>query len=396
VNAPDPAIGAGHAGDGMVRGDPPDQARLRQLADEQAALRRVATLVARGAAPEEVFAAVAEEVGRLLPVDRASMGRYEPDGTSTILAAWGTASEHFPVGTRFSLGGHDFATLVSKTGRPARIDNPADSARGPLAVPVRAAGIRSAVGVPVIVEGRLWGVVAASSRLEQPLPPDTETRLASFTELVATAIANADSRAELIASRARIVAAADETRRRIERDLHDGTQQQLVTLMLDLSQVQADAPPELEDDLSRIAEQVSDVLDQVREISRGIHPAILSEGGLRPALKALARRSAVLVELDLRTGRRLPDPVEVAAYYAVSEALANAAKHASAAAVHIELDAPGATLRLTIRDDGLGGADPARGSGLTGLRDRIEAVGGTFNVTSPAGGGTTLLIEIPV
>ena len=252
------------------------------------------------------------------------------------------------------------------------------------------------IGTPVIVEGRLWGTIGAGSTLEEPLPPDAEARLASFIELVATAIANADSRAELIASRARIVAAADETRRRIERDLHDGTQQQLVTLMLDLSQVQADAPPELEGGLSRIAGQVSDVLDQVREISRGIHPAVLSEGGLTPALKALARRSGVPLELDLRTGRRLPDHVEVAAYYAVSEALANAAKHAHASTVHVELDTPGAALWLAIRDDGVGGADPAKGSGLTGLRDRIEAVGGTFGVTSPADGGTTLLIEIPV
>jgi len=330
-----PERGSAWAGPGL----PADQARLHQLADEQAALRRVATL------------AVAEEVGRLLPVDRASMGRYEPDGTSTILAAWGTASEHFPVGMRFPLGGHDFATLVAQTGRPARIDNPADSARGPLAVPVREAGIRSAVGVPVIVEGRLWGVVAASSGLERPLPPDTEARLASFTELVATAIANADSRAELT---------------------------------------------EVEGGLARIAERVTGVFDHARELSHGIHPAILSELGLQAALKALARRSAVPVKLDLRTGRRLPDPVEVAAYYAVSEALANAAKHAQAAAVRVELDVPDGSLRLAVRDDGIGGADPARGSGLTGLRDRIEAVGGTFDVTSPAGDGTTLLIKIPV
>jgi signal transduction histidine kinase len=257
-------------------------------------------------------------------------------------------------------------------------------------------GIRSVIGTPVVVEGRLWGSMGAASTREEPLPPDAEARLASFTELVATAIANADSRAELMASRARIVAAADEARRRIERDLHDGTQQQLVTLILDLDQVQEEAPPELGGSLSRIAEHVTDVLDQVREISRGIHPAILSRGGLTPALTALARRSAVPVELDLRTGRRLPDHVEVTAYYAVSEALANTAKHAHASAVHVELDTPDATLQLTIRDDGIGGADPAMGSGLTGLRDRIEAVGGTLDVTSPADGGTTLLIEIPV
>jgi signal transduction histidine kinase len=375
------------------------RAVLARLAEEQAALRRVATLVAHGVSPEEVFAAVTEEVGRLLPADRASMCRYEPGGTVTFVASWGRANEHFPVGSQWSLGGHDLATLVSETGRPARIDNAADDLTGPLAVPVREGGVRSAVGVPVIVEGRLWGVVAVNSSLEQPLSPDTETRLASFTELVATAIANADSRAELMASRARIVAAADDTRRRIERDLHDGTQQQLVSLMLDLRTVQAAVPPELaelEGGLARIAERATGVFNQVREISHGIHPAILSERGLSPALKALARRSAVPVELDLRTGRRLPDHVEVAAYYAVSEALANAAKHARASAVHVELNAPGAIVRLAIRDDGIGGADPVEGSGLTGLRDRIEALGGTLDVTSPTGGGTTLLIEIPV
>jgi signal transduction histidine kinase len=247
-----------------------------------------------------------------------------------------------------------------------------------------------------MVEGRLWGVLGAGTTLEEPLPSDAEARLASFGELAATAIANADSRAALVASRARIVAAADETRRRIERDLHDGTQQQLATLMLDLRQVQADAPPELEGGLSRIAERVTEVLNQVREISRGIHPSILSELGLARTLKALARRSAVPVELDLRTGPRRPDHVEVAAYYAVSEALANATKHAQASVVRVELDTLGATVRLAIRDDGIGGADPAKGSGLTGLRDRIEALGGTLDVTSPAGGGTTLLIEIPV
>jgi signal transduction histidine kinase len=168
-----------------------------------------------------------------------------------------------------------------------------------------------------------------------------------------------------------------------------------VSLILDLRQVQAAVPPGVQGSLSRIAERVTGVFDQVRVISHGIHPAILSERGLTPALKALARRSAVPVELDLRTGRRLPGHVEVAAYYAVSEALANAAKHARASVVHVELDAPDATLWLAIRDDGIGGADPARGSGLTGLRDRIEAVGGKLEVTSPGGKGTRLLIEIP-
>jgi signal transduction histidine kinase len=368
---------------------------LARLAEEQAALRRVATLVAHGATPEQVFAAVTDEFARLVPVDVAGMARFEPDDTFIYVASWGKAVDFIPVGSRWTLDGKNIATAIYETGRPARVESQA-GATGSLADLIRDIGIRSLIGTAVVVEGRLWGEIGAGSTLEEPLPPDAEARLASFTELVATAIANAESRGQLMASRARIVAAADETRRRIERDLHDGTQQQLVTLMLDLSRVQAEAPPELEGGLSRIAERVTDVLDQVREISRGIHPAILSEGGLTPALKALARRSAVPVELDLRTGRRLPDHVEVAAYYAVSEALANAAKHAHASAVHVELDTPDATLRLAIRDDGMGGADPARGSGLTGLRDRIEAVGGTVDVTSPADGGTTLLIEIPV
>jgi signal transduction histidine kinase len=371
------------------------RAALARLAEEQAALRRVATMVARGAAPQEVFAAVVEEVAQLLPVDMAGLLRYDPDGTLTYVASWGKTADHTPVGSQWGGRGTNIATVVVETGRSGRVESWAE-ATGPLAAVAREVGARSSVATPIMVEGRLWGVLGAATSLEEPLPPDAEARLVSFGELVAMAIANAESRAALVASRARIVAAADETRRRIQRDLHDGTQQQLVTLMLDLRGVQAEAPPELQGGLSRVAEQVTDVFNQVREISHGIHPAILSEAGLQAALKVLARRSAVPVELDLGTGRRLPDQVEVAAYYAVSEALANATKHAHASAVHVDLDTPDTVVRLAIRDDGIGGADPAKGSGLTGLRDRIEALGGTFDVTSPAGGGTTLLIEIPV
>jgi len=295
-------------------------------------------------------------------------------------------------------GGNNIATLVFETGRPARIDNPAD-ASGPLGVAARERGVGSGVGTPVIVEGRLWGVITARSRPEQPLPADTEARLASFTELVATAIANADSRAELMASRARIVAAADETRRRIERDLHDGIQQRLVSLGLEVRAAQATVPPqlgELAGVLARVAEELVSVFDELQEIAQGIHPAILSEHGLGPALAALRRRSAVPVELDVHVQRRLPGPVEVAAYYVVSEALTNAAKHARASVVTVELHAHDAVLRLVIRDDGIGGADPGQGSGLLGLRDRIEALGGTLQVTSPAGNGTTLQVQVPL
>lgn len=376
------------------------RAALARLAEEQAALRRVATLVAHGAPPEELFAAVTEEVGRLLGSYLAGMARYGSDDTVTVLTAWAAEGEHPLVPGPWPLEGGDVASMVSKTGRSVRIDD-YRGVPGHIAAFVREElGIVSSVASPIVVEGRLWGALFLHSKqTHQPFPRDTESRLTGFAELVATAIANAESRAALAASRARVVVAADETRRRIERDLHDGIQQQLVSLMLELRAVQAAVPSqlgELEGRVSRIAERLAGVFDQVREISHGIHPAILSGRGLQPALKALARRSAVPVELDLRAGRRLPGQVEVAAYYTVSEALANAAKHARASAVHVELDTPDAIVRLAIRDDGIGGADPAQGSGLVGLSDRIEALGGTLAVTSPIGGGTTLLIEIPV
>jgi signal transduction histidine kinase len=255
------------------------------------------------------------------------------------------------------------------------------------------------VGTPILVEGRLWGVVIAGSSRVQPLPPDTEARLADFTKLLATAIANAESRAALAASRARVVAAADEARRRIERDLHDGAQQRLVSLGLQLREARAAVPKqlgELDRNLAYVADGLASVGEELREISRGIHPAILSDGGLGPALRALARRSTVAVELDVRPDRRLPERVEVAAYYVVSEALTNAAKHAHASAVHVDVDAGDSIVKLAIRDDGVGGADPRRGSGLIGLTDRVEALGGRIEMASPVGSGTSLMVRIPI
>jgi signal transduction histidine kinase len=372
------------------------RARLARLAEEQAALRRVATLVARGGRPEEVFAAVTEEIGLLLLVEYAYMGRYEADGTITFVAAWSCAVPPVPVGSRLKLGGKNLATMVFETGRPARIAGYAD-ASGAIGLAGRAGKLCAAVGTPIIVEGRLWGAMGAAS-IERPLPADTEERLAQFTELLATAIANAESRAALAASRARTVGAADDTRRRLGRDLHDGTQQQLVSLMLELRAAdgaEASEVSELRAQLVRTEQRLAGVLEELREISRGIHPAILSKGGLVRALGALARRSAVPVEVDLRA-ERLPEHIEVAAYYVVSEALTNAAKHARASVVKLELDAHDATLQLAIRDDGIGGADPAHGSGLIGLSDRVEALGGTLQLTSAPGSGTTLLIEIPL
>jgi signal transduction histidine kinase len=374
------------------------RAALARLAEEQAALRRVATLVARGVPPEEVFAAVAEEVGRLLPAGYAHLGRYDPDRTLTTLAAWGAATVGFPVDSRRILEGNNLGTLVLDTGRPARIDHYAD-ASGPVGAAARAAGLRSAVATPIIVEGRLWGLIAAGSILEQPMPADAEARLASFTELVATAVANADSRAKLMASRARIVAAADETRRRIERDLHDGTQQRLVSLGLAARTAAADVAAGRGDPrayLARIAAGLADAAAELQEVSRGIHPAILSERGLGPALRTLARRSAVPVDLEVTADARYPEPVEVAAYYVASEALANAMKHAQASRIEISLTTRQGSLLLTARDDGIGGADPARGSGLAGLTDRVEALGGSIRLGSVAGAGTHITVDLPL
>lgn len=369
------------------------------LAGEQAALRRVATLVANGVPAPELFSAVTEELGRLIGADMAGLVRLEPDNTAIVVATWNEGEgDQIPLGTLIPLEGESVATMVLRTGRPARTDSP-EQVSGPIAALVRELGVTSTVGTPIVVEGRLWGGMSVSSKQPEPLPMDTESRIGDFAELVATAIANAEARTQLAASRARIVAASDETRRRLERDLHDGTQQRLVSLALMLRAAQATAPPELNElqaRLSQVTEGLAGVLEELQEISRGIHPAILSQGGLGPALKTLARRSAVPVELDVQAQRRLPAQVEVAAYYVVSEALTNAAKHANASVAHVDVEASDGVLQLSIRDDGDGGADPGRGSGLIGLTDRVEALGGTIEVVSPLGEGTSLLVTLPV
>jgi signal transduction histidine kinase len=370
---------------------------LRGSAEEQAALRRVATLVARGASPGDVFASVAQEAGQLLHADHATMGRYGPDATITVVGTWGSADAFLPVGRKSRLGWRDLHTMIFQTGRPARIDDTADIS-GPLAELARELGFRAAVGVPVSVEGRLWGVVVAESRAG-PLPAGTEARLAGFTELAGTAIANAEAKAALAASRARIVATADATRRRIERNLHDGAQQRLVSLALDLRAAEAAAAAgtgDLAPELHRLASGMDGVLEELQEIARGLHPGILAERGLPPALKTLARRSAVPVHLDIQVEGRLPEPVETAAYYSVSEALTNTAKHARATTADIEVAESDGVLRIHIRDDGRGGADFSHGTGLLGLKDRAEALGGHVRLHSPPETGTTLDITLPL
>jgi PAS domain S-box-containing protein len=376
-----------------------DVTERRMLAEQQASLRRVATLVARGVAPSEVFSAVVSELARVLGVWNATLFRYEPDDTAELLAARDEPGlTKMPVGERFPLGGEDIASMVYRTGRTARMDND-DTASGPAAARIRELGLRSGVGVPIVVGGRVWGAAIVGSSRPEPLPPGTEVDMADFTDLIATAIANAEARAQLTASRARIVAAADDARRRFERDLHDGAQQRLVSLALQLRTAEASVPPELQplkEQIAAVVVGLAGATADLQELSRGIHPAILSKGGLGPALKTLARRSAVPVTLRVGVDRRLREPAEVAAYYVVTEGLTNVAKHAQASEVMVSAELEGANLRLSIQDDGSGGADSGRGSGLTGLVDRVEALGGSMEIKSRAGSGTSLVVIIPV
>ncbi|HEY2080180.1 MAG TPA: GAF domain-containing protein [Streptosporangiaceae bacterium] len=375
------------------------RASLSRLAEEQMALRRVATLVAGGAPPEAVFTAVTEEAGQLLRVEITSMVRYESDGTSIVVASWGRgAKASVPVGDREPLGGKNLVTIISETSSPARLDH-YDGVSGARVERLAQAGFHSAVGAPIMVQGRLWGAVVAASVDQRALSADAEARIRSFTDLVATAVSNAENLAELTASRARVLAAADEARRQIERDLHDGAQQRLVSLTLAVRAAQAAVTPTsglLGDELASVADGLASVLDDLRELARGIHPSVLSDGGLGPALKTLARRCSVPIKLDVQAIERLPEPVEVAAYYVISEALTNAAKHSNASVVEIGAEIASNHLHLHVLDDGKGGADPALGSGLTGLKDRVEALGGTIAVSSPAGAGTSLDADLPL
>jgi signal transduction histidine kinase len=368
-----------------------------RLAEEQSALRRVATLAAQPAPPSVVFEAVTREVGQLCHADLARMEHYE-DGSVTGVAAWSRVPTRLAVGTRFGLEGPSIARAVRQTQGPARVNDFA-GATGEIAREAHEAGIQSSVGCPIVVAGRLWGVIAASTRSPDPFPPNTEVQIAGFTEIVATAIANAESRAQLAASRARVVAAGDEMRQRLERNLHDSLQQRLVSLALRLRLTQDTVPaelPALRADLGQATQELTEAVEELRETTRGIHPAILSTGGLGLALRALARRSAVRVDLHIDTESRYPPLVEVTAYYVVAEALTNTTKHAKASHAEVIVDQRDSTLWVCVRDDGVGGAETQRGSGLIGLHDRVEAIDGTVDLTSPAGQGTVIQVSLPL
>ncbi|GAA0843779.1 DUF4118 domain-containing protein [Streptosporangium amethystogenes subsp. fukuiense] len=373
---------------------------LRRIAREQATLRRVATLVAQGISSTELFNAVAYEMGSLMKADHVSVSRYDP-GHTTVVGTWSLREDVrkvMPLGSQWPISETIVSGMVLRTGKPARVTNYEETS-GTILRWAREMGITSALGSPVIVDGSLWGVMLAFYSRWEPRLEGAEERMRDFTELIATAISNAQARADLAASRARLVAASDETRRRIERDLHDGAQQRLVSLGLELRAAEAGVPPEmtgLREQLSQAVQGLTGVVEDLQELSRGIHPAILSKGGLVPALKTLARRSAVPVELQLDSVPRLPERVEVALYYTVAEALTNVVKHAHASVVCVTLGVTGATVRLSVNDDGTGGAEYGRGSGLIGLRDRVEALGGKLTITSSAEEGTSLLVMVPI
>jgi PAS domain S-box-containing protein len=365
---------------------------LHRLADEQSALRRIATLVAGGAQSSVVFDAVCQETGRLFEVTSVNLAHFTSDGFNLTMAGWSMRDVHLPTGTRLPLEGDSINALVRDTAAPGRFDS-YEGASGELASLLRNRGVRSEVGAPVVVDGRVWGALIAGTDEPEPLPVGLEQRLSSFAELVATAISNATTQTELIASRTRIVEAAYEQRRRVVRDLHDGAQQRLVEALITLQLAQARG-----DDTPLIAEGVEHVraaITELRELARGIHPAILTHRGLAAAVEALAHRTPLPVAVEIPNDR-YPPSVESAAYFVVAEALTNVAKYANAGAARVTATSSDGWLMLTIEDDGVGGARASTGSGLSGLHDRIAALNGTLAVDSPANGGTRIRAEIPL
>ncbi|MGH3379319.1 MAG: GAF domain-containing protein [Actinoallomurus sp.] len=375
---------------------------LLRVVDEQGALRRVATLVARGVSPAEVFDAVAAEVGHVLAADHTAIIRFEPDDTARAVGYWNDTRVPKvmpPLGGHWPIETGSVTETLRATGRPTRMKHD-ERATSVIGIWAHAAGINCAVGCPVTVEGRVWGGMIIHWLEEEPPTDVTEARMQEFVSLVGTAIANAQSRSELLASRARVVAAADESRRRIERHLHDGAQQRLVTLALKLRTVEATlVPPDrrrLREELAGLVHGLSGILEDVQEVSRGIVPPVLTRSGLHPALRSLARHSPVPVTLAVEDVGRLPDRVEVAVYYTVAEALKNVEKHACASEAWVDLVLEDRSVRLSVRDDGRGGAALTGGAGLVGLKDRVEALGGTIEIVSPTGAGTSVRIEVPV
>jgi signal transduction histidine kinase len=371
---------------------------LQRLADEQAALRQVATLVAQGAEPTAVFDAVCEVTGRLVGATSVNLAQFTPDEMNLTQAGWSERGTHVPPGTRLPLDGNSINAIIRQTHAPIRVDS-YEGRSGRLAARLRELGIRSEVGAPVVVDGEVWGALIAGTDQAEPLPPGTEQRVASFAELIGTAVSNATAHAELIASRARMVTAFDAARQRVTRDLHDGAQQQLVSTIINLQLAQqtwSSAPERARESLDRALRDARSGLDGLREIAAGIHPAILTHRGLPAALDALAGRLPLPVHLDI-TDRRLPEPIEASVYFFCSEALTNVVKHSKANSAWVRVAAEHDRYTIEVRDDGIGGAEARlETSGLIGLRDRIGALKGAMQISSPASSGTTLRAWIPL
>jgi signal transduction histidine kinase len=367
------------------------RAELGALIEEQRALRRLAVLIARGASQPDVFEAVVTETSRVLGAEWTALERYDDDGFATVVAVSGDPGL---VGVRVPLDGGGVTAEVRRTGRVARVDS-FDGVPG--AEVARDFGLGGGVGAPIVVDGRPWGLLAVLAR-DRPMPLSVEDRVAQFADLAATAIANAESRAALTASRARVVATADETRRRLERDLHDGAQQRVVHTVVTLrlardALAHHDCPAaELVEESLVNAERAN---EELRELVHGILPAALRSGGLRGGVESLVDTIDVPVTVEV-PAQRLPEALETTAYFIVAEALTNIAKHAEATSARVTAAVAGGTLRLEVSDDGSGGADASRGSGLVGLADRVAAGGGTIGIASPQRGGTTISVALPL
>ncbi|HEV3377245.1 MAG TPA: MASE1 domain-containing protein [Thermoleophilaceae bacterium] len=375
------------------------EAVQRELADEQAALRRVATTVAAEAPPSRVFEQVTEEVGRLLGLPDAAVVQYDGARSASVVGAWSEDGDPvLPAGASLALDGNTVVAKVLQTGAAQRVER-YEEASGSLAETLRSAGYRSAVAAPVTVAGGLWGALVAATTSDEPLPKGLERRLCDFADLVGQALANADARERLAASRAELVAVGDAERRRFERNLHDGAQQRLVSVALELGMVGAkleEDPKTARELLSTAQEDLAQGLEELRELARGLHPVLLTERGLGPALDALLARTPVPVEIAELPDERLDAPVEAAAYYVVAEAITNVAKYAEASHATVSITQSNGSATVIVRDDGVGGADPAAGSGLRGLAARVEALNGRLDVESPPARGTIVKAEMPL
>jgi PAS domain S-box-containing protein len=369
--------------------------KLGKLAAEQAALRRVAVLVASDEPPEHVFSAVTQEICSLLGIPTVVLERFDDERTATVVGHYSeSGSSGFPVGSTVKLEAGLSAEHVYRTGTAKRVDY--EGLSGEVARQMRASGYRATVAVPITLAGRTWGALIAALREGETLPGDTERRMAAFADLVALVLTTATARQALNASRARIVEASDAERRRLERNLHDGAQQRLVAVSITLRMAKARSDSDVVTALLDGAEtELTEALKELRGLAQGLHPAVLVDRGLPAALDALAARATFPVELLEVPAERLPEPVEVAAYYVASEALANAAKYAEASVATVRMTHTDGLVVVEIADDGRGGATLEGGTGLRGLTDRVEALGGRLAILSPPGQGTTVRAELP-